>query len=315
MRDLWALDSIRPILRNASLIMANLTNVMMTEASLFCADCRDAIFRNATLAGSKLIRAYLAGARLDNADFSRCEMGGSNLMRASLKGTVLTDALLFRAYLSQADLSAANLTSANLSGANVTGVDWSNTTVSETTLGKNIGMLPQTKRVLWERGAISITPLSDSSDKASSGSITIHQRQISLFDEVRSDLMYRWSDVEDALSMLEEAIATLRTAIEEHVDAQEIPQALTNQLEHVIAIFATDLTRFKQDFSDNRQALEDELTYISIGDIENWVASEFSLYLDEIHTGVLKLNDHTQMVYTTWRSLAEEVAINNLATS
>lgn len=89
-------------LRNAGLVMANLS-----EANL----------RGANLAGANLSRANLSGADLRGANLSGASLFGVNLTNAKLNGANLMGADLRNTYLMNVALTNANLQSTNFQGA------------------------------------------------------------------------------------------------------------------------------------------------------------------------------------------------------
>ena len=146
--------SIKPELREARLVGANLSDVnlfgadllgaILIEANLSGANLREAILQKANLSKATLVRAHLNGANLRwanlfgadlNAYFIKADLSGANLVGANLvcadlneanlygaqlKGANLNRAFLVRAHFFGADLSEANLSEATLNEVNLT---------------------------------------------------------------------------------------------------------------------------------------------------------------------------------------------------
>jgi uncharacterized protein YjbI with pentapeptide repeats len=133
-RDLRETNPIMPYLRGA-----NLNGVDLREANLNGANLIRANLREANLNGAKLITAYLIEANLND---------------AYLTGAVLRGADLREANLSEANLRGADLREANLSEANLIEADLREAEVKNTRFMGSIGISPELKHDLEERGAI-----------------------------------------------------------------------------------------------------------------------------------------------------------------
>jgi uncharacterized protein YjbI with pentapeptide repeats len=96
-------SGLRPDLKGADLIKANLSR--------------------SNLYGADLIGANLSQANLSHADLSGALLRGANLSNAHLRQASLYAAHLIKANLSNANLSEANLSEANLKDANLSGTD------------------------------------------------------------------------------------------------------------------------------------------------------------------------------------------------
>lgn len=110
----WRKDNpdVKPDLRKAILIGAELTYVNLRETNLIGAKLNRAYLMNADLSGAYLMNEDLSGANLSGANLS-----GANLTEADLSGAELFDAELTNAILGEAILHKTNLSGANLSGA------------------------------------------------------------------------------------------------------------------------------------------------------------------------------------------------------
>ncbi len=104
---LWGID-----LRGASLVKADLKNVILIGADLSGADLRFAKLNGANLEG-----AMLEKVRLNEANLNGAVMVKSKLLGTNLKGANLKDANLEGADLRRVDLDGARLEGANLRGA------------------------------------------------------------------------------------------------------------------------------------------------------------------------------------------------------
>jgi uncharacterized protein YjbI with pentapeptide repeats len=107
-----------------SLVGADLTDANLSGASLVEARLRQAHLTGADLAGADLSRADLAEARLDDANLTGANLAQANLSASQWPGAILAGADLSGADLSGADLSGANLSGADLSGANLAGASF-----------------------------------------------------------------------------------------------------------------------------------------------------------------------------------------------
>jgi uncharacterized protein YjbI with pentapeptide repeats len=100
---------------------AQMWNINLQDAILFCADFRKAELRKADLVGvdlgcADLRGTYFADANLRGAFFHRANLRDAFLLDANLSGANLMGADLRDAYLGGANLSGANLSGANLHG-------------------------------------------------------------------------------------------------------------------------------------------------------------------------------------------------------
>ena len=115
--------NIKANLREANLILEDLSGANLSKADL----------RKANLSGANLRRADLKGARLSKADLSEANLRGAhlggadlylaNLSRADLREADFMEADLWRADLSGANLSGGRLVTANLVDTDLTGAD------------------------------------------------------------------------------------------------------------------------------------------------------------------------------------------------
>jgi pentapeptide repeat protein len=94
-------------LREAKLVLANLSDAYLREANLGGAD----------LFGAKLSGASLIAANLDHALLAYADLSGADLSLANLRNSILANANLSGANLYRANLSATGLSGANLNGA------------------------------------------------------------------------------------------------------------------------------------------------------------------------------------------------------
>jgi len=160
-------------LRGCCLVDANLHAALLRDADLTGADLHRANLGGADLAGAmlhgaRLEQADLEGARLAGLSFRQVSLCGAILRQADLTGAQLIDgelegadlagATLGRADLSFADLreailNGADLQDANLSGANLDRADLRNAEVKGARLSWVIGLDPDARRELRQRGA------------------------------------------------------------------------------------------------------------------------------------------------------------------
>ena len=103
--------NIKANLREANLILADLSGANLSKADL----------RGAHLSGADLRRADLRGTHLSKADLSEANLREANLRGAHLERADLYLANLSRADLREADFMEADLWRADLSGANLSG--------------------------------------------------------------------------------------------------------------------------------------------------------------------------------------------------
>jgi uncharacterized protein YjbI with pentapeptide repeats len=161
-------------LQNAYLILTNLNGANLTQATLQHAYLNGANLRNAklqsadlsfsSLAGVYLIRANLERANLSHADLNGAFLNYSHLVRANCSHADLSEANLSGADLSSANLSRVNLSKSNLNGANLNGANLAIANLAETNLtGAKVqntilkgclGVTPEQKLKLEQRGAI-----------------------------------------------------------------------------------------------------------------------------------------------------------------
>lgn len=92
-------------------------NCDLRDAGLVMADLSGANLSGANLAGANLSRANLNGADLRGTNLSGASLFGVNLSGAKLNGSTLTGTDLRNTYLLNAELIGVNLSSANLQGA------------------------------------------------------------------------------------------------------------------------------------------------------------------------------------------------------
>ena len=103
----------------ADLQRANLRKTSLMGAWLQGADLRGARLQGASLRGARLQGVKLRGARLQRADLNGARLQGQNLRGARLQGANLRGAQLQRANLRGVWLQGANLVEAQLQGANL----------------------------------------------------------------------------------------------------------------------------------------------------------------------------------------------------
>ena len=127
----WRKDNpdVRPDLREAKLIAANLERANLERANLYAADLSVAKLIEAKLIAAKLIAADLIAANLSEANLSE-----ANLERANLERANLSEANLIGAYLREANLIGANLITANLERANLIGANLGGANLREANL-------------------------------------------------------------------------------------------------------------------------------------------------------------------------------------
>jgi len=121
----WRMEhpEVKPDLREARLVNANLERALLDGVDLSGADLSKAQLSHASLHGANLesatlILADLLGAVLNQANLSGASFFGAFLFGTRLKSANLTGANLLGASLMGADLTSADLTSAHLMGAN-----------------------------------------------------------------------------------------------------------------------------------------------------------------------------------------------------
>jgi len=108
-------------LREANLVLANLSGAYLGWANLSGANLNGANLTRANLGLADLTSAYLGladltGAKLRGANLSPADLSGAKLEDADLTGANLTGANLTRAYLGGAGLNGADLTNVKYSG-------------------------------------------------------------------------------------------------------------------------------------------------------------------------------------------------------
>lgn len=102
-------------LGEASLIGANLTDIMLQGANLNVANLSSANLSRSNLSDAKLNVSRLSGANLSGANLSRASLNVANLIRSILVDANMPDVSMIRAELVRSDLSRANLRRANMS--------------------------------------------------------------------------------------------------------------------------------------------------------------------------------------------------------
>ena len=117
----------------------DLTNALLTKASLSGAILTNAKLNGAYLGGANLSRAFLSGANLTGADLSganlvEAHLGYANLTGAHLDGANLEGASIPVANLSGATLNRANMVRADLEGATLAGAELKYAELSSATL-------------------------------------------------------------------------------------------------------------------------------------------------------------------------------------
>ncbi|MGI0494290.1 pentapeptide repeat-containing protein [Alkalinema pantanalense CENA528] len=147
--DLSGAFLIEADLSGADLSRANLSRADLSRANLSGANLSRADLSGANLSRVNLSGANLSRANLSRADLSRANLSGANLSRADLSRADLSRANLSGAFLIEADLSGANLSRANLSGA-----DLREAVVTQARLIDVIGISPDDRADLEQRGAI-----------------------------------------------------------------------------------------------------------------------------------------------------------------
>ncbi|NJK30280.1 MAG: pentapeptide repeat-containing protein [Acaryochloris sp. SU_5_25] len=105
---------------------------------------RDLNLSEANLSEANLSRTNLSGVNLSRANLRKVNLNGADLSRANLSEAYLGRAYLIGANLSEADLGRAYLGEAYLSGAEV----------KDTRFVQSVGISPELKHNLEERGAI-----------------------------------------------------------------------------------------------------------------------------------------------------------------
>jgi uncharacterized protein YjbI with pentapeptide repeats len=108
----------------------------LSELSLF-----EAMLANIDLSGSRLVRAYIPYANLNQAnltgaDLATIELSDAQLYQAQLCQAQLPQANLSRVNLRRANLQGANLRGANLQGADLRGADLSQADLSDADLSR-----------------------------------------------------------------------------------------------------------------------------------------------------------------------------------
>ena len=121
-------------LREADLITATNSIIMLDGADLVRADLSGADLSEANLSEANLVEADLSGADLNGANLSEAKLIHANLSQADLIGADLSEADLSGADLSRAALAEADLSEANLSGANLSGASLVKADLSEAKL-------------------------------------------------------------------------------------------------------------------------------------------------------------------------------------
>jgi len=111
-----------PNCQGENLVEASLNNIGLSEekfdgSNLVLANLSEAILSYSSLIGAILTGANLDGANLQGADLYGANLTGAMLAEANLQGANLTNANLTYVNLTDADLTNANLTNANLTPA------------------------------------------------------------------------------------------------------------------------------------------------------------------------------------------------------
>ncbi|MBD2257899.1 pentapeptide repeat-containing protein [Pseudanabaena sp. FACHB-2040] len=106
-------------LNECSLIGANLSEIILQDASLNVANLSSANLNHSDFKGAQLNVTRLSGANLSHADLSGSKLNVANLIRVILTSANLTGASLIRAEMVRATLSQGRLVSANCSEADL----------------------------------------------------------------------------------------------------------------------------------------------------------------------------------------------------
>jgi uncharacterized protein YjbI with pentapeptide repeats len=117
---------------------AQTSNYEAIKQLLATKQCHNCNLRNAGLVMSDLSGANLSGANLAGANLSRANLSG-----ADLRGANLTGASLFGVNLSEAKLSGANLTSADLRNTYLVNVELTDANLKDTNFQGAIGIPSQ----------------------------------------------------------------------------------------------------------------------------------------------------------------------------
>jgi uncharacterized protein YjbI with pentapeptide repeats len=123
-------------------------------ANLIGADLSQIDLNGANLTYCNFRGADLTDADLSEANLSYANLGGADLSGAYLEGSILHSSNLHSASLALANLIGADLTSANLQETNLTNTTLSNTKVKGAIFANNVGLTPETKKYLQEKGAL-----------------------------------------------------------------------------------------------------------------------------------------------------------------
>ena len=124
-----------PNCQGENLVEASLNNIGLSEEKFDGSNLVLANLSEAILSYSSLIGAILTGANLDGANLQGADLYGANLTEANL-----AEADLYGADLTYVNLTGADLTNANLTNANLTYAMWEQTICPDGTL--NSGMSP-----------------------------------------------------------------------------------------------------------------------------------------------------------------------------
>ena len=249
----------------------------------------------------------MSGTIFKNANLQNSDISGTNLLGSNLENAQLNDALLIRTYLSHANLDHTNLNSADLSGADLTGISINTTEVVGARFTQNIGMSQEIKSQLRDNGAIFFTPYTTIQDINSDNSNQKdYFRIVRRVDEIKADLKYRHLDLEEAWRIFQYANKTFKLTLNEYLEHKYLKDEQVDIIENWLLHIEQDLDKSNQTIETNRIDLDNMLHNSGNKDLLEWIEESLLDELNSIHEAIVKLNSHTGLVYTVWKSLAKD---------
>ena len=123
--------------------------------------------------------------------------------------------------------------------------------------------------------------------------------------EVRVDLEYRYLDLDEGLNAMQAAIKLTSDSLQDAIALEVINEQQLEITNRLLAVLRRDKERFAEEVEDIKQDLQSFFEKMPGNQVKEWLDGQFLDELETLHQKSLKLDKHTHLIMTVWRSIAE----------